>query len=102
MSETFAQRSIGKDAAIAMVETEWWKGVNARTAFEFQMNTAELAMPFDEFQRVAEEALGRSVWTHEFAFPQRLMDEFNGDKKPATFEEILALIPAEKRILVTV
>lgn len=92
------QRSIGRDKAIALGKTEWWKRLPARSVFLLQLNTQELCMPFSEFHRVAEEALGRSVWTHEFANPDVLLLELNGEKDAPSMQEILDLIPAEKRI----
>jgi hypothetical protein len=62
-----------------------------------------LVMPFAEFHKGIEELLGRSVWTHEFAFiskPGGLKEELAGKCKPPTLTEIMELIPAEKRIVV--
>lgn len=56
-------------------------------------------MDFGTFHKAMEEALGRPVWTHEFAFSDQLKKEFLGDKPAPTFEEIVNLIPAEKRII---
>jgi hypothetical protein len=98
-TDSFEQRSIGRETAIKLAESDWWKNMEPRAAFLFQMNTAELCMPFGEFHRIAELALGRSVWSHEFAFPKSLMAQFNGESAPPTVEEILNLIPEEKRIV---
>lgn len=59
-------------------------------------------MNFGDFQKAMQDALGRSVWTHEFAEPQLLYDELMGDREPPTFGDILELIPAEKRIVVRI
>lgn len=67
----------------------------------FQMNTPRLCMPFDVFHEAVEHALGRPVFTHEFGLNYKgLLAEMNGEKVAPTFEEICALIPAEKRLLV--
>ncbi len=94
------QRSIGKDAAIALAESNWWEGKSDRDIFAFQMQTQELCMPFGRFHEAAEKALGRSVWTHEFARSDLLWTEFNGDAPAPTFQNILDLIPAEKRMVI--
>ena len=58
-------------------------------------------MPFDVFHKATEIALRRSVWTHEFASPDNLWSEYAGEKPRPTFKEILALLPAEKVIVLT-
>ncbi len=70
--------------------------------FEFQLLQDRLCMPFSEFHRCAEVALGRPVFTHEFAYPQHLKDEFYGNKPKSDFADIIALIPADKLIIVKV
>ena len=47
-----------------------------------------------------EAVLGRPVFTHEFAFKEKLQGELGGEKEAPTFEEILALIPEGKRVAV--
>lgn len=44
--------------------------------FVITSETVELMMPFGVFQEAADVALGRPVFTHEFAKPDRLWDEF--------------------------
>jgi hypothetical protein len=60
-----------------MVETKWWERLTPTEVFRAQAH-ALLAMPFSEFHRCAEEALGRPVWTHEFADMDRLLGEHDG------------------------
>jgi len=57
-------------------------------------------MPFEDFHAAIEKALGRSVWTHEFAFADSLMAEFLGERPAPSMQDILDLIPPEKRILI--
>jgi hypothetical protein len=59
-------------------------------------------MPFDVFHKAVEEALGRPVWTHEFAYSDDLKKEFLGDKPAPTFEEVVALVPRDKLIVIGV
>jgi len=58
-------------------------------------------MPFGAFHEAVEQALGRSVWTHEFASSnvEQLRKEFLGDRAKPSLEEIFNLIPESKRIL---
>lgn len=92
--------SIGKEAAIALSKTNWWERRTPREIVEFQMFTNELSMPFDKFHEATEKALDRPVWTHEFADIERLQQEFLGDKPPPSMEDIINMIPEDKRLLI--
>jgi len=92
--------SIGKEAAIAMAESKWWESRTPREIIEFQLFTTELAMPFDKLHEAIEAALGRPVWTHEFAFLEQLQQEFLGTRAAPSMDDIINLIPEEKRLLV--
>lgn len=96
------QKTIGKDAAIALYEAKWWEGRTAREIAEFQFSVAELCCPFDVLQKAVETALDRPVFTHEFAFVEELYKELMGEREAPSFQEILDLIPEEKRIVVVV
>jgi hypothetical protein len=91
-----------KDQAIHLAESKWWEGKTDREIVEFQLFTKRLCMPFDLFHKAVESTLGRPVWTHEFGSAGRLKEEFLGDKPAPTFDEIINLIPEDKRILVVV
>lgn len=94
--------SIGKEKAIQLYETEWWKERSYREIAEFQLFTAELSCPFDVFQEAVEKSLGRPVFAHEFGLNYGgICKEFLGEKKPPTMNEILHMIPQEKLIVVT-
>lgn len=91
--------------AIDLGKTGWWKEMPLQEAAMFQLFEDRLCMPFGEFHEGVEKLLGRSVWTHEFGFARDsggLRDEALGRSKAPTFEEILNLIPEEKRIVVGV
>jgi hypothetical protein len=95
------QHSIGKDKAIKMYESSWWKGKSYREIAGTQLFIAELCCPFDVFHEAVEKSLDRSVFTHEFGLNYSgICDEFLGNKEPPTIEEILGLIPQEKIIIV--
>ena len=65
----------------------------------FQMFTPRLCMPFDVFQEAVEKTLGRPVFTHEFAY-SGIKDELLGNKVVPTFDEIVNLIPTDKKVIV--
>ena len=93
--------SIGKDAAIALAATRWWEGLDARAIAERQLFTEELCCPFPVFHEAVESSLGRPVYTHEFALDYAgICREFLGEKQPPTIDEIIELIPEDKRLFV--
>lgn len=88
--------------AKALYDSKFWEPMSHRERAEFQLFTDRLCMPFDVFQEAVEKALGRSVWTHEFAGRDALQQELLGNRPSPTMQEIIDLIPADKRIIVTV
>lgn len=94
-------RSIGRAAALALANSQWWEGKSPRDIAKFQLFTAELCMPFAVFHEALEKALNRPVWTHELAMGyDGLCLELIGEKDPPSMQEILDLIPEDKRIIV--
>jgi hypothetical protein len=79
--------------AVALYESNWWEGLPAREVVQRQLYEERLIMPFDKFHEVVGEALGRSVWSHEFANPDALKAEFEGRQHaPASPLESLQII----------
>jgi hypothetical protein len=96
-------QSIGREAAIAMADTGWWKTKTPREICQFQLFTRELAMDFGAFHEALEKALGRPVFTHELGMNHEgLCREFLGEAPAPSLADIINLIPEEKRILVVV
>ena len=92
------QQSIGRARAAALYESEWWAGRSDREVARFQLFTRELCMPFEVFRQALEAALRRPVWIHEFGFDtDGLIHEFLGERDAPTMDDILALIPEDKR-----
>jgi len=89
-----------KDQATKMAGTEWWKDMDAREIVAFQLYEPLLCMDFGDFHGAVEEALGRPVWTHEFANTDQIKAEFEGTADPLTLVQIMELIPEEKRIVI--
>lgn len=89
-----------RDWAIALAESGWWRKKTPREIVAFQLFEDLLCMSFGDYHRAVEIVLGRPVWTHEFAYGDRLRAEFLGRKRRPYMSEILDLIPAEKRIVV--
>lgn len=89
-----------KEEAIRMSKSGWWVGLAPDAVVAFQLFEERLCMDFGDFQMAVEKALGRPVFTHELAYPEHLRDEFLGHRPKATFEEVMNLIPEEKRIVI--
>lgn len=90
-----------QEQAKAFFDTGAWQRMTARERAVFQIEQDRLCMPFGEFHKAIEEALGRPVWTHEFGLNRDgLRAELAGKAKAPTFAEILAMLPAEKTIVV--
>lgn len=89
-----------KEQALAMCESGWWKARTAHEIVKFQLWESRLCMGWTAFHGAAQEVLGRSVWSHEFAKPDALQAEFLGEKAAPTLDEIMDIIPEAKRIIV--
>lgn len=90
-----------KSQAIALANSNFWEEMNDREIAEFQISEEKLCMPFDVFHEALEKTIGRPIFTHEFGLNvEGLRDElFNGKERP-TFDEIIKLIPQNKRTIV--
>lgn len=97
----WAEKQITKEQAIVIFESGLWKDWTKRQRAEFQLRQKRLAMPFDVFHEAVEFALGRSVFTHEFGLNwEGLVAELDGTAGAPSLDEIMALIPAEKLVVV--
>lgn len=88
------------EEAIKLAESEFWKELSFYDRAKFQLFEDKLCMPFDVFHEAISKALGRDVWIHEFAFRDQLIAEFLGDKPAPTMDDIINLIPKDKRVVV--
>jgi len=86
--------------AIALAESQWWKDKDAIVIAVFQLSQERLCVDFSDFHKAVESALGRSVWTHEFAYPDLLWDELHEKRVPPTFNDILNMLPIDKVIII--
>ena len=75
--------------ALSLGESKWWEGKSAEEITRFQLFEGRLCMPFGKFQDAVSEALGRPVYTHEFAGAEQLRKEFLGERRAPTFKETL-------------
>jgi hypothetical protein len=92
-----------REQAIRLAESRWWESsdVTDESIVRFQLFEERLCMDFAEFQLALERVLGRPVFTHELGLNvDGIKREYLGAADPPTFEEIVNLIPEEKRIIV--
>lgn len=83
-----AENTITKEKAIEMAESGWWKSKSALEIVKFQLFEDLLCMDFTDFHGAIEEALGRSVFTHEFANHRALQIELQRKYPEETFGEL--------------
>jgi hypothetical protein len=55
-----------REGAIILAKTAWWKALAAREVAQVQLYEELLCMPFLDFHKAVEGALGRRVFAHEF------------------------------------
>jgi len=94
------EKQLTTEQAIAMAKSGVWKEWTAEQVVRFQLFQKRLCMDFSYFHKCLEEVLGRPIWTHEFAFREELIKEYLGVKKPPKLEDIINLIPEEKRLVI--
>ena len=98
--KNFPESKITQAQACKIAERVIWQDWSQLQQATFQLNEQYLCMPFETFHKAIELSLGRPVYTHEFIDMNALRNELHGDKEPPTFEEILGMIPEDKRIIV--
>lgn len=90
-----------REQAVELANSGWWVGKTHRELATFQLYEDLLCMPFSVFHEAVEKTLGRPVFTHEFGLNHDgLIKELIGEKSAPTTQEILELIPEEKRIVI--
>lgn len=101
-SKKWAENQLTETQAIEMAKSNVWKEWTSEQVVRFQLFQKRLCMDFSHFHKCISEVLGRPVFTHEFAFRDDMVREYLGDKEAPTFEDIINLIPEEKRLIMGV
>lgn len=94
-------KQITKQQALAIYYSGVWKSWSDDEIVRFQLYQKRLAVEFRRFHEAVEAVLGRPVWTHEFADWKCLQAKYEGERDAPTMDEIIDMIPVEKRILIT-
>lgn len=93
-------KQLTKEEAIKFIESDVWKEWDAEQIVKFQLFQDRICLPFDLYHKSLQEVLKRPVYTHEIGCRDWLINEYLKKKKAPTFEEIINLIPKEKRIVI--
>lgn len=88
-----------KQQAIAIHDGGEWKDWTDEEIVKFQIYQNLLCVPWQVYRVAIETVLGRGVYTHEFANSKALQEEYEGLRPAPTFDEIIALLPQDKLIL---
>lgn len=92
-----------KEEAIKLSETKFWEDMPTYDVAMFQLWEDKLCMPFSVFHEALEKALGRPVWTHELGLNvDGLKEELLGLRPKPSMDDIVNLIPADKRIVISI
>lgn len=92
---------MNKEQAIQLYNSKFWEPMSYRDRAIFQLWEDKLCMPFNVFHEAMEKALGRPVFTHEFGLNRDgLKKELLGEAPTPSLEDIINLIPEDKRLIV--
>ena len=95
-------KQLTEKQAIAFANSGVWKEWTDEQIVRFQLFQKKLCMDFSRFHQAIEAVLERPVYTHEFGLNyDGIVKEYLGAKEPSTFQEIIELIPEEKRLIIT-
>uniref|UniRef100_A0A6M3KYB8 DUF7736 domain-containing protein n=1 Tax=viral metagenome TaxID=1070528 RepID=A0A6M3KYB8_9ZZZZ len=70
-----------REEAIAKHDSRWWESATAKEIVDVQLYEEFLCCPFGVFHKAMGEALGRPVYTHEFADQKALQEEYEGRRE---------------------
>jgi hypothetical protein len=91
------------EQAVKFAESEVWKTWDNEQIVRLVLFQRFLPVPFERFHEAIESVLGRPVFTHEFGMNYvGIVEEFLGSKPKPTLQEIIDLIPEEKRLILNV
>ena len=94
-------KQFSEQEAIEFGKSGAWKEMTHRQRTALQLFQRLMCMPFNAFHESIEAALGRPVYTHEMGSSGMigLKQELLGLKRAPSIEEIIDLIPEDKRII---
>lgn len=94
-------KQLTEEQAVQIYKAGDWRKWTPKQLVCFQMNQDRLCVPFHEFHSAVNDVFGRAVFTHEFADRKRLLEELEGVVAAPSMDEIMALLPQEKTVVVS-
>lgn len=91
--------ALTRNQATALYDSSFWENLAYVERARFQLSEERLCMPFDVFVEAVERSLGRAVTVGELLDSLALLSELTGERQPLDIDELLALLPDDKRIL---
>jgi len=95
-------KQLTKEQAVAFYDSMIWKDWSHEEIVSLQLFQDLLCMDFSTFHESISKVLDRSVWTHEFAFRDNLIEEYLGCRDKPSFQDIVNLIPEDKRLILNI
>lgn len=93
-------KQLNEKEAITFAQSNVYENWTDEQIVRFQLFQKKLCLSdFGIFKKAMSTVLDRPVYTHEFVDTKSLISEYLGEKEPPTLEEIINLIPKDKRIL---
>lgn len=96
----WAEVQLTYEQAVNFSRSKVWKDWTPDQIVRLQLFQQRMCVDSEHFHRCLQDVLGREVFTHEFAYRDDLVLEYLGEKEPPTFDEIVLLIPEEKRLVI--
>lgn len=93
-------KQLTREQALAFHDSKVWEQWSSEEIVKLQLFQDLLCVPFEVYHKAITEVLDRDVFTHEFAFPESLIQEYFGTKPKPTLDDVLNLIPEEKRLII--
>ena len=96
-------KQLTREQAIELAKSKVYENWTNEEIVRCQLFQEKLCMDFSRFHEALEKVLGRPILTHEIAMNyDGIVSEFLGEKDSPTFEEIIELIPKDKRVVIGV
>jgi hypothetical protein len=94
-------KTLTKQQAIDLYNSEVWKDWTDEKIVRVQLFQERLCVDFRKFHEALENVLGRGVFTHELSSSniENIYKEYLGVGSQPTLDEIINLIPKNKRII---
>jgi len=91
--------ALTRKQATALYESSFWKSLAYVERARFQLSEERLCMPFEVFVEAVERSLGRTVTVGEILNSTALLSAISGEPRPLEIDELVALLPEDKRVL---